>query len=123
MAKKTRDVDLYAQFLGLERTLEDDILDLMEEYVKDTADSVIGGVIQERGGVNQKEEIKAFIRDVVFEVLKEVLGTDLIGSRSSSRSFKQQLFYELEKNGFVRDCPTCYFNTMRLGKMKRNNHE
>jgi len=45
MAKKIRDVDLYAQFLGLERTLEDDILDLMEDYVKDTADSVIGEVI------------------------------------------------------------------------------
>ena len=123
MAKRTRDVDLYAQFLGLERTLEDDILDLMEEYVKDTADSVIGGVIQDKGGVSQKEEIKTFIREIIFEVLKEVLGTDLIGSKSSSRSFKQQLFYELEKNGFVRDCPTCYFNTMRLGKIKRNNQD
>ncbi len=118
MGKKTRDVDLYAQFLGLERTLEDDILDLMEDYVKDTADNVITEVIQERGGVNQREELKAFIRGVVLEVLKEVLGTDLIGSRSSTRSFKQQLFYELEKNGFVRDCPTCYFNTMKLGKIK-----
>ncbi len=123
MAKKTRDVDLYAQFLGLERTLEDDILDLMEDYVKDTADSVIGEVIQDRGGVTQREELKSFIRGVVLEVLKEVLGTDLIGSKSSTRSFKQQLFYELEKNGFVRDCPTCYFNTMRLGKIKHTDRQ
>ncbi len=123
MATKTRDVDLYAQFLGLERTLEDDILDLMEDYVKETADSVIGEVISDRGGVSQREEIKSFIRDVVYDVLREVLGDTLVKRGNSGKSFKQQLFWELEANGFVRDCPTCYFNTMRLGKMKRNKSE
>lgn len=118
MKAKTRDVDLYAQFLGLERTLEDDILDLMEDYVKDTADNVIGEVIKERGGTTQREEIKAFIRDVVYDVLREVLGDTLVKRNNSGKSFKQQLFWELEANGFVRDCPTCYFNTMKLGKIK-----
>ena len=120
MAKKTRDVDLYAQFLGLERTLEDDILDLMEDYVKDTADSVIGEVIQDKGNIKQRDEIKQYIRDIVYEVLKEVFGDTLIKNKSGGKAFKEQLFWELEKNGFVRDCPTCYFNTMRLGKIKRN---
>ncbi len=118
MASKTRDIDLHAQLLGLERVLEDDILDIMEGYVKDTTDNIVGGIIQDKVGNSQHNELKIFIRDVVYDVLREVLGNDLIDSKSGSRSFKQQLFYELEKNGFVRDCPTCYFNTKRLGKIK-----
>ena len=120
MAKKTRDVDLSAQFLGLERTLEDDILDLMEEYVKDTADSVIGKVIQEKGNTRQKEKIKQYVREIVYDVLKEIFGDTLIKHTSGGRGFKEQLFWELEKSGFVRDCPTCYFNTQRLGKIKHS---
>lgn len=117
---KTRDVDLSAQFLGLEKTLEDDILDIMEGLVKENATNVIEEVIQDIKTDSDLHNLDNHIRNIVYDVLKEVLGTSLITRGGSGKSFKQQLFFELEKNGFVRDCPTCYFNTQKLGKIKHN---
>lgn len=118
MKSKTRDVDLYAQFLGLERTLEDDILDLMEDYVKDTADSVIGEIIKDKGNIKQRDEIKQYIRDIVYEVLKEVFGETLIKNKSGSKAFKEQLFWLLETNGFERNCRGCYYQVKNYGKIE-----
>lgn len=115
MAKRTIDID--AKLLGLERTLEDDILDIMEGYVKDSIGKVTSNNIYDSQSYFDRKELDSYIRNIVYDVLKEVFGTTLIHS-NNGKSFKQQLFYELESNGFVRDCPTCYWNTVKYGKIK-----
>ena len=76
------------------------------------------------GGIGFKvAEIKG--REIVSELMVDPetrMGMDI--KTTADKLHHIRLTPELlEKNGFVRDCPTCYFNTMRLGKMKRNNHE
>lgn len=117
MANK-RDIDLSAQLLGLERTLEDDILDLMDSWVSDKVSSISKDIVSDSKGYKDRTELVNFIRDIVFQVLQEVFGSELVSRGGDGKRFREQLFFQLEKNGFVRDCPTCYFNTIRLGKVK-----
>lgn len=117
MANK-RDIDLSAQLLGLERTLEDDILDLMESWITDKVDDITKDTISNSKGYKDKTALNEYIRNIVFQVLQEVFGSELVSRGGDGKRFREQLFFQLEKNGFVRDCPTCYFNTIRLGKVK-----
>lgn len=118
MTSKNRVVDLDAEFLGLERTLEDDILDIMDGFVRETATNVVDEVAKEIAKGRNYESLDKYIRNIVYDILKSIFGTTLIMGNMDGRSFLRQLCFQLEKEGFVRDCPTCYFNTQRLGKIK-----
>lgn len=117
MAKKTSTIDLSSQLLELQETLEDDILDVMNDCVATATDNVVADLIRHRENNKQYDEIAKFVREIVYDVLEETLGSTFVVREYNRRSFQEQLFWVLEKNGFVRDCPTCYFNTVKLGKV------
>lgn len=114
---KTRSVDLSAQLLGLERTLEDDILDLMESYVKDSVDNTIDDFVKDIRSNGDKSKLDEYIRKIVYDVLREVLGETFVRG-GSSKSFKDQLFWILETNGFERNCKGCYYQVKNYGKIE-----
>ena len=116
MANK-RDIDLSAQLLGLERTLEDDILDLMDSWVSDKVSSISKDIVSDSKGYKDKTELVNFIRDIVFQVLREVLGETFIKGNNGN-DFKKQLFFELESNGFERNCKGCYYQIKNYGKIE-----
>ena len=111
-----RNIDLSANILGLEKTLEDDILDIMEEYVKDTANNIISGVIDDSKKNTARNELNAYIRQVVYEVLTDLFNGDInVGGKG--RSFTNQLIEWLEIHGFEKDCRSCYYQIKTYGKM------
>jgi len=87
-----RNIDLSANILGLEKTLEDDILDIMEEYVKDTADNIISGVIDDSKKNSARNELNAYIRQVIYDVINELFN-GAIDVSGRGRSFTSQLLY------------------------------
>ena len=105
-----------ASLLGLKKTLEDEILDIMDEWSKDSSFTLTSEVAKDSSEHFKKVELEQFIRSIVYDVLSEMLGDTLIRKASSGKSFKEQLFWELEANGFIRNCKVCYFNMARVGK-------
>ena len=61
MAKKTSTIDLSSQLLELQETLEDDILDVMNDCVATATDNVVADLIRHRENNKQYDEIANFV--------------------------------------------------------------
>lgn len=116
MARTTKTVDLSAKLLGLEKTLEDDILDLMGSWVDSTANNIINGVVADAKTSEDKSKLDAYIRNIIHEELKIILGDTFVQGKST-KSFKEQLYFDLECAGFERNCRGCYYQVKNYGKI------
>lgn len=117
MAQRT--IDLSSKMLGLEKVLEDDILDIMEDFVKQSADDVINGKICSIENIRDSKhtELEKYIQEIVYKCIE-----DMFGGSYRFKEFRNMLYFDMEKSGFSRFCPTCYINTKRLGELKHDNN-
>jgi len=117
MAQRT--IDLSSKMLGLEKVLEDDILDIMEDFVKQSADDVINGKIRSIESIrgSNHTELEKYIQEIVYKCIE-----DMFGGSYRFKEFRNMLYFDMEKSGFHRFCPTCIINTKRLGKASHNDN-
>jgi hypothetical protein len=116
MARNTKTIDLSAKLLGLEQTIEDDILDLMGSWVDDTANNVIDNFISNSKVASDRNKLEQFIRNIIYDELKNIFGDTFI-NRNNPKAFLTQLYFSLETAGFERNCRGCYYQVKNYGKI------
>jgi hypothetical protein len=109
-----------ASLLGLKETLEDSILEVMDNIAKESWQIPIessGGMAHD---ILKREEVERYITRIVYEVIGDIFRANT--SSCDSRAIRENIYQSLEMyGGFSRLCPTCNWNTMKYGKLPKPN--
>lgn len=95
---------------SLEKTLEFDIIKLIEKYDQERNRSAFE--LYEM----QQNEIKT--REIILSIVKEVVRQEITSMIKGKSLFNEQVYKELESAGFERDCYGCYMAEKRYGRLR-----
>ena len=101
-------IQLSAEILGLEETLEDNILEIMDNWIKESMYNGAKETLKNISDSKSLEVLESYIRNIVYDILQE----------QKNREHKEKIYNDLEGAGFIKDCPTCTWNIKKYGKLK-----